>query len=170
MDDQADNGSHPRKGMVLSWRNDTERHDVLERVFDYRGDVTLHTSDGRMLEGYVFSRANAGTASYLQMILKNGGERVRVPSEMIEQVVFSGHDTASGKSWEAWVEKNEQMKKPGNSRTIGPEDNGNRSRVFFGHERNLAGLIAGSSCRTVPQANCLIIPQLRCPRVRLSIP
>ena len=30
MDDQADNGSHPRKGMVLSWRNDTERHDVAE--------------------------------------------------------------------------------------------------------------------------------------------
>ena len=82
-----------------------KRQDAIEQAFDYRGDVTIHTADGRVIQGYVFDRCHEGSQPYLRMIPADGAERMSVAYGDISQLVFSGRDTAAGKSWETWVKK-----------------------------------------------------------------
>jgi hypothetical protein len=80
---------------------------ALDKAFDYRGDVTLTLQDGRTIEGYVFDRRSATTleASVLRLIPTKGGGKLSIPYADIRGLVFSGKDTAAGKSFESWVAK-----------------------------------------------------------------
>ncbi len=87
----------------------------LEKAFDYRGDVTITRRDGTQLSGYMFDRKNAKTlADSLVRIIPTGTtQRVSLPYTEIAGLVFSGRDTAAGKSWEAWVKKYHERKQAG---------------------------------------------------------
>jgi hypothetical protein len=85
--------------------------EAVEQAFDYRGDVTLELTAGGLVEGFVFNRQPAGPRPYLQVFpAREGGPR-EIPYSEIAAVAFTGRDTASGKSWEAWVAKKESQRR-----------------------------------------------------------
>ncbi len=95
--------------------------EAIEQAFDYRGDVTVGTADGRVIEGYIFDRRKDGPKPHVRMMLPDGGGNVRVDYAEIARLVFSGRDTAAGKSWETWVKNYQQKKQKGESATLEPE-------------------------------------------------
>jgi len=85
--------------------------EAIERAFDYRGDVTITTKDGRSIEGYVFDRRPGES---VRLLPKDGsGQKVTVAYSDIADLAFTGRDTAAGKSWEAWVRKYRERKAAG---------------------------------------------------------
>jgi hypothetical protein len=80
---------------------------VIEKAFDYRGDVTVTRKDGSQITGYLFDRriGRALTDSVIRLMLASGNERLSIPYSEIAGIAFTGRDTAAGKSYEAWVKK-----------------------------------------------------------------
>ena len=103
------------EGWVPELANESELREALEKAFDYRGDVTLTRKDGSKIEGYIFDRITGPTlsASFVRVLPKNGGSRVKISYFEIAALAFSGRDTAAGKSWEAWVKKYWEKKDAG---------------------------------------------------------
>ena len=110
------------QGWIPELASPEEIRVALEKAFHYRGDVTMTLKDGSTLEGYLFDRRTAGTleASAVR-VLKPSGEKLSVSYAAIARLVFSGRDTASGKSWEAWVNKYMQSKAAGEKFGLEPE-------------------------------------------------
>ncbi len=91
----------------LSVRNSDPRFsEALVGSVDYRGDVTLILADGNSVEGYIFSI----DSQTLDLFPKNSPRAVSIPIKEVDTLVFSGENTASGKSWEDWVTKKETEK------------------------------------------------------------
>ena len=111
------------QGWVPTLATDEEIRDALEKAFDYRGDVTLTRKDGTTVEGYLYDRKQGSTlaASLVRLLPANGTPRVSISYSDIAALVFSGRDTAAGKSWEAWVRKFWEKKQVGESAAIEPE-------------------------------------------------
>lgn len=101
-----------REGWEAPVATDTDRRASIEAAFDYRGDVTLTTADGRELTGYIYDRRADGPSPELRMMLTAGG-KVAVAYAEVTRLVFSGKDTAAGKSWETWVRKYAEKKARG---------------------------------------------------------
>jgi hypothetical protein len=88
---------------------------VIEKAFDYRGDVTItrknKSNDNKDLHseitGYLFDRRIGGTLenSVVRLILADSKDRPAIPYSEIAAIAFTGRDTAAGKSYEAWVKK-----------------------------------------------------------------
>jgi hypothetical protein len=80
---------------------------VIEKAFDYRGDVTITRKDGGKFTGYLFDRRIGRTleGSVVRLILATSSERPAIPYSEIAAIAFTGRDTAAGKSYEAWVKK-----------------------------------------------------------------
>lgn len=78
---------------------------VIDLAFDYRGDVTLVLADGTERVGYVFNRHREASAPYLQIFEPDGTAPVAVRYAEIRTIRFTGRDTASGKSYAAWLER-----------------------------------------------------------------
>lgn len=109
-----------------SWTAESEEdlRQGLEKAFDYRGDVTITKKDGTVIEGYLFDRRRAVTLhdSLIRIMPKNTTSRVPVRYSEIAGLAFSGRDTASGKSWDAWVKKYLEKKAAGeNNIELKPE-------------------------------------------------
>jgi hypothetical protein len=84
--------------------------EVIDRAFDYRGDVTVIKHDGSELVGYLFNR-NADTAvPFVQMFERAGAEPLTVPYADIRALRFTGKDTAAGNSYAAWLRAREAAK------------------------------------------------------------
>ena len=83
---------------------------VIERAFDYRGDVTLVRRDGREVVGYVFNRDVQVPQPFVQMLPRDGGETVRILYTEIASIRFTGRDTAAGNSYAAWLRSREALK------------------------------------------------------------
>lgn len=99
------------EGRVYRPRTARELAEAVEQAFDYRGDVTLKLRSGETVEGYLFNRIATGSRPVLQVFPKGeAGERV-IPYEDVATIAFTGKDTASGKSWEAWVSKKESQRR-----------------------------------------------------------
>ncbi len=111
------------QGWVPELASETEIREALEKEFDYRGDVTITRKDGRKVEGYVFDRKQGASleASLVRILPADGSPRQSIPFSEIAGLVFSGRDTAAGKSWEAWVRKYWQKKQSGQAARIEPE-------------------------------------------------
>jgi hypothetical protein len=84
--------------------------DVVERAFDYRGDVTVVRRDGRELVGYLFNRDADGPTPFVQLFAASGGDPVTIPYADIRSIRFTGRDTAAGKSYAAWLRSREATK------------------------------------------------------------
>ena len=84
---------------------------ALEKAFDYRGDVTCELADGTSLVGYLFNRNFAASPAYIEVYpAKDGARPRRLELKQINALRFSGRDMADGRSWEAWVAKQEAEK------------------------------------------------------------
>lgn len=113
MTDAKAHGSEAQslEGRIFRPTSPKELAEAIEVAFDYRGDVTMQLRSGEKLDGYVFNRTNTGSRPFLQLFPKGAaGERI-VPYADIVSIAFSGADTASGKSWEAWVAKKESERR-----------------------------------------------------------
>jgi hypothetical protein len=103
-------------------RDDAMRVDVLEKAFDYRGDVILTLNDGSRVEGYLFDRrrgASARESSVRVMPAGEGGnQKVTVGYADVQMIEFSPRDPAAGKSFETWVKKYIEKKMAGEAASI----------------------------------------------------
>jgi hypothetical protein len=112
------------EGWIPDLADESDLREALEKAFDYRGDVTLTTKDGRKLEGYIFDRISGQTlaSSFVRLLPKDSSQRLKVSYADIAALAFTGRDTAAGKSWEAWVRKYWEKKSSGlGDLTIRPE-------------------------------------------------
>ena len=111
------------QGSIPSLATETEIREALERAFDYRGDVTITRKDGATVDGYLYDRKLGSTLkdSLVRILPADGSPRVSLAYSDIASLVFSGRDTAAGKSWEAWVRKFWEKKTVGETAAIEPE-------------------------------------------------
>lgn len=95
------------QGWIPQLATEADIRAVIEKAFDYRGDVTITRKDGSQVAGYLFDRRIGKTLSdsVVRMMLATGNERPSIPYAEIAGIAFSGRDTAAGKSYEAWVKK-----------------------------------------------------------------
>jgi hypothetical protein len=113
------------EGWIPELASEKDLREALEKAFDYRGDVTLTRRDGTRVEGYVFDRVSGATlsSSFVRVLPKNGGGRLKVAYSEILALAFTGRDTAAGKSWEAWVKKYWERKESGALASLLPDAN-----------------------------------------------
>jgi hypothetical protein len=103
------------EGWIPELAGEEELRVALEKAFDYRGDVTITRKDGSQLEGYLFDRRSGATLkdSLVRLYPKNSDEKIAVSYADIAALVFSGRDTAAGRSWEAWMKRYAEKKAAG---------------------------------------------------------
>ncbi len=82
--------------------------EVVERAFDYRGNVTVVTRDGGEIVGYLFNRNRTVAEPFVQLFDADGAGPITVPYARIATIRFTGKDTAAGTSWKAWLERKER--------------------------------------------------------------
>jgi hypothetical protein len=99
------------EGSVFTFQNDAERFDAIDKAFDYRGDVTLTLVNNGKIEGFIFNRDAQAKPPRIEVFVKGSDEPQVIPYSDITGLVFSGKDTANGKSWEAWANKKEEERK-----------------------------------------------------------
>jgi hypothetical protein len=92
------------EGWVPPLGEEAKLEKVVDLAFDYRGDVTVTLDSGRALVGYVYNRDGEVPDPYLQMFDPTGDSHTVRYAE-IRTVEFTGKDTASGKSYEAWLRR-----------------------------------------------------------------
>jgi len=81
--------------------------EVIERAFDYRGDVTIVRRDGSEIVGYLFNRDAEVADPFVQVYEQQGGAALTVSYADIRTVRFTGRDTAAGNSYAAWLRSRE---------------------------------------------------------------
>ena len=90
-------------------------NELVEKAFDYRGNVTLSLKEGRSMVGYVYNREIKGSSRcpepFLEIMPENSSEKLLFKCSEIEKILFTGEDPAAGKSWEEWIAKEEAKKK-----------------------------------------------------------
>jgi hypothetical protein len=104
------------EGQIPPLATDEEIRAALEKAFDYRGDVTITRRDGTTIEGYIFDRRSNGKTladCSVRLFPKDREEKISVAYSDIARLVFSGKDTAAGKSFETWVKKYRDKKAAG---------------------------------------------------------
>ena len=79
--------------------------DVIDRAFDYRGDVTLVRRDGSEVVGYLFNRNAEAGQPFVQMFDCAGDGPFTIRYAEIRAIRFTGKDTAAGKSYEMWLRR-----------------------------------------------------------------
>ena len=90
--------------------NRTDLEEAIRLAFDYRGDTTLQLQDGTQIDGFLYNiDAKKGIAS---VFVKEGKDSVpkTVSYDNIKGVLFSGDDTAFGKSWDDWSTKSAKQR------------------------------------------------------------
>jgi len=115
------------QGWIPDLATDADIRAVIEKAFDYRGDVTITRKDGSQVAGYLFDRRIGKTLndSVIRLMLPIGSDRPTIPYSEIAGIAFTGRDTAAGKSYEAWVTKYWEKRDKGEKNiSIEPEDLG----------------------------------------------
>jgi hypothetical protein len=95
------------QGWIPQLATEVDVRAVIEKAFDYRGDVTITCKDGSAITGYLFDRRIGSTLanSVVRLMVATSNERPAIPYTEIAAIAFTGRDTAAGKSYEAWVKK-----------------------------------------------------------------
>lgn len=86
----------------------------IEAAFDYRGNVTVTLKDGHTVDGFLFNRelAPKGDAPFVELYLDKNPTPVKYAVAAIASIALTGVDTAAGKSWETWQEKQKHKHDP----------------------------------------------------------
>ena len=98
------------EGWVPELGEDLTLAKVIDLAFDYRGDTTVVKTDGTEIVGYLFNRNKDVPEPFIQMFDEAGNRPFNVLYAEIENIKFTGKDTAAGKSWEAWIQRKEEEK------------------------------------------------------------
>jgi len=109
---------HTREGWEPGPVEGEQLTEVIERAFDYRGDVTVVRRDGAELMGYLFNRNADGPRPFVQVFAAAGGDPVSIPYAEIRSIRFTGRDTAAGNSYAAWLRSREAAKAAGPARGV----------------------------------------------------
>ena len=112
------------QGWIPELATEADIRAVIEKAFDYRGDVTITRKDGSQTTGYLFDRRVGPTlaSSVVRLMLATSNERPSIPYSEIAGIGFTGRDTAAGKSYEAWVKKYWEKREKGETNiSIEPE-------------------------------------------------
>jgi hypothetical protein len=110
--------SHSLERRIFRPANEAELREAVDRAFDYRGDVTLELTSRQKIEGYIFNRNALASPPFLQLFPRGQPGERKIPYADIVAIAFTGEDTASGKSWEAWVKKRETERKAEAARLV----------------------------------------------------
>jgi hypothetical protein len=102
-DDRNERG--PLEGWEPAVGVEVSLEEVVERAFDYRGDVTVVRRDGTELVGYLFNRNAEVRERFVQMFAGTGDGPLTIPYSEIRTIRFTGKDPAAGKSYEAWLRR-----------------------------------------------------------------
>ena len=84
--------------------------EVIDKAFDYRGNVTLVKTDGSETVGYLFNRNRDVPVPFVQMFAVDGAGPISIPYADIRTIRFTGRDTAAGNSYAAWLRAKEAAK------------------------------------------------------------
>ncbi len=87
--------------------------EVIDRAFDYRGNVTVERRDGTEVLGYLFNRDARARPPFVQMFDAAGDGPITIAYADIRAVRFTGKDTAAGNSYAAWRERTAAAKVEG---------------------------------------------------------
>ena len=112
------------QGWIPALATESDIRAVIEKAFDYRGDVTVTRKDKSQITGYLFDRriGKALNDSAIRLMLAGSNDRPSVPYSEIAGIAFTGRDTAAGKSYEAWVKKYWEKREKGEKNiSIEPE-------------------------------------------------
>jgi hypothetical protein len=102
------------EGWVPAIGHGATLEEVIERAFDYRGNVTVVKADGTRLEGYVFNRNRDVEVPFIQVFDRAGAGPVDIPYADIRTILFTGKDMAAGNSYAAWLRAREAaQQRPG---------------------------------------------------------
>lgn len=77
--------------------------EVVERAFDYRGNVTVVGHDGRELTGYLFNRNRDVPEPYVELFDSAGDGPHRLRYADIRTIRFTGRDPAAGGAYAVWL-------------------------------------------------------------------
>jgi len=112
------------QGWIPELATEADIRAVIEKAFDYRGDVTITCKDGTQVAGYLFDRRIGKTLddSAIRLMLATSNDRPSIRYSEIAGIAFTGRDTAAGKSYEAWVKKYWEKREKGEKNiSIEPE-------------------------------------------------
>gem|GEM_PF-870613 len=95
------------EGFVASRADEAALLGALEQAFDYRGDVTITTTDGREIAGYIFDRRRGDTLadSAVRLLTPGVDAPISIRFDEIDGRAFTGKDAAHGRSFETWIKK-----------------------------------------------------------------
>jgi hypothetical protein len=99
------------EGRVFQPASFAEIVEAVELAFDYRGDVTVSLKSGEPVFGYLFNRQVSGSDSYLELFPSDSSDARHIRYDQIAAIAFTGEDTATGKSWEAWITKKDSERR-----------------------------------------------------------
>jgi len=99
------------EGRVFQPASSGELAEAVELAFDYRGDVTVSLKSGESLSGYLYNRQINGSDSYLEVFPSDRSDARSIRYDQIVAIAFTGEDTATGKSWEAWIAKKDSERR-----------------------------------------------------------
>lgn len=102
---QDPNGLDSPEGRVFRPASPIELAEAVELAFDYRGDVTLELTSGERIAGFLFNRQIKDGCSSVEFFPENDPTPRTIAYSAIASIAFTGEDTASGKTWEAWMSK-----------------------------------------------------------------
>lgn len=91
-----------REGWAPEIRDRVTLAEVIDRAFDYRGDVTLIRTDGSEIVGYLFNRSRDAAEPFVQVFERGEDHARTIPYAEIRAIRFTGKDTAAGNSYAAW--------------------------------------------------------------------
>ncbi len=95
------------EGRVFRPTSLTELSEAIELAFDYRGDITVDLKSGGQVSGYLFNRTASGDQPTIEVFPSTSSGTMTIPYSEVAAIAFTGEDTATGKSWEAWIAKKE---------------------------------------------------------------
>ncbi len=88
-----------------------ELREAVELAFDYRGDITVELKAGGQVTGYLFNRTATGEQPTIELFPATSSGTMTIPYSEVATIAFTGEDTATGKSWEAWISKKDSERR-----------------------------------------------------------
>jgi hypothetical protein len=71
--------------------------ELVNRAFNYRGDVTIERTDGSTVVGYLFNRDIRRVVPVTQLFETASGKEIWLPYSDIQNIRFTGRDSAGTK-------------------------------------------------------------------------
>lgn len=115
----------PHQGWKPDLSDPEQKLAAIEAAFNYRGDITITLTNGQNITGFLFDRhinTSNPDNSYIRFMKNGTTDKTDIPVKNINEITFSGKDTAAGKSWEHWIKTYTEKKKQGLTAELLPDN------------------------------------------------